>query len=96
VKRRRFTTLAALALLLCLLVLLVTVDVAWREGTIVVHIKWYQVPLLAPLVLWVALKNKRRMEAQLRDDRRRAGLCAACGYDLRATPERCPECGTTS
>lgn len=49
------------------------------------------------LGLLVTLRPIQLGLARSRTSRRRAaGRCTACGYDLRATPGRCPECGAGS
>src|SRR5690348_9853850 len=43
----------------------------------------------------MTLVARKHARTQLQELRRKAGQCGWCGYDLRATPDRCPECGET-
>ena len=52
--------------------------------------KWAAGVLLIPPLAWVIRLSWMRVRTVLR---RRDGQCVECGYDLRATPGRCPECG---
>jgi hypothetical protein len=56
----------------------------------------YVVPYWALALVTAGPFSFRAARAGRRWSRRRAHRCVTCGYDLRATPGRCPECGAAA
>lgn len=60
----------------------ILLDQSDRDAAVVIPC-WCLILITAALGVF-GLKRRRN---------HRAGCCRVCGYDLRATPDRCPECG---
>ncbi len=52
------------------------------------------VPMWVPTLLFLPGASACILPLVRRRKRRKLGLCLKCGYDLRASKDRCPECGT--
>jgi hypothetical protein len=70
----------------------------WAPGGIVSELRiivipyWFLLALATPLpARWLLRGLRSRRHRRLAA----AGRCTTCGYDLRGTPDRCPECGAT-
>jgi len=68
----------------------------WRDNYrvwVIPH--WFLFLVTAALPAWWRKRHPpATWPSPLARRRRAAGLCPKCAYDLRATPGRCPECGT--
>ena len=65
-----------------------TPTTAPKDGWIVVPL--WPLTMALGLLLWYLWLNPSRQQRK----RVRLGLCLRCGYDLRGSTARCPECGT--
>ena len=71
----------------------VDMRLTWRDPTGETISRGVAIPHYPLVVASAVLPAAVFRHSLRRYRRRRAGRCVECAYDLRATPDRCPECG---
>ncbi len=67
---------------------------SWKPSVGIANDYFYVIlPLWIPTVLFASILWFSFVPLRRRRKRKKLGLCLKCGYDLRASKERCPECG---
>ena len=69
-------------------------DMRSKYFTVSMHMRSMHFPIwiiILPIGILLGTKIKRVLRLR---QRVRSGLCVHCGYDLRASSDRCPECGS--
>jgi hypothetical protein len=66
-----------------------------KRQVVIYHVPCWPIALASAVLpaLWFAHRSHGFLKRRRRVARIQRAQCERCGYDLRATPERCPECG---
>jgi hypothetical protein len=82
------------ALLVCAAAVIISLLVADAGRVLQPLALFILLPAAVVLAVVLALRRREAIARRRRADREAAGLCPICGYDLRGSPRRCPECGS--